>query len=322
MIIFIGPNRHRSNVASLREHADAPKYDYRSYNWLFRAFRLPAATYIFTSIDRLDANERRLAGKIYRHINKAGNGFRALNDPAHAMGRFRLLFALYEAGINQFNVYLAYYAPKPSQFPVFIRRNSLSTAPLSGLINSQAELEQTIAVLEREGEPLDDLIVIEYCAREVAPGIFQKWSAYNAGGQISLNYAISESSWLVKYGEIDIIEEHFYAQELELLERNAFEDQVRRVFEIANIEYGRVDFGLVDGEPQFYEINFNPEFRTMEAKSLVEQRKQNVLFAVKRRVQHIAQLDAQQSGSVGNLSDPDITAFRLRPWRNYAPQRY
>lgn len=322
MIIFIGPNRHRSNVASLCEHADAPKYDYRSYNWLFRAFRLPAATYIFTSIDRLDANERRLAGKIYRHINIAGSGFRALNDPAHAMGRFRLLCALYEAGINQFNVYLAYDAPKPSQFPVFIRRNSLSTAPLSGLINSQAELEQTIAELEHEGEPLDDLIVIEYCAREVAPGIFQKWSAYNAGGQISLNYAISESSWLVKYGEIDIIEEHFYAQELELLEQNAFEDQVRRVFEIAHIEYGRVDFGLVDGEPQFYEINFNPEFRTMEAKSLVEQRKQNVLFAVKRRVQHIAQLDAQQSGSVGNLSDPDITAFRLRPWRNYAPQRY
>ncbi len=322
MIIYVGPNRHRSNVASLREHKDAPKYSYRSYNWLFRAFRLPAATYIFTSIDRLDANERRLAGKIYRHINKAGNGFKALNDPAHAMGRYRLLRALHDNGINHFNAYLAIDAPKPAQFPVFVRRNSLSTAPLSGLLKSQSELDTAIAKLESQGEPLDDLVVIEYCAQEVAPKIFQKWSAYNAGGQISLNYAISESNWLVKYGEIDIIQEHFYAQELELLERNAFEDQVRRAFEIADIEYGRVDFSLVDGRPQFYEINFNPEFRTMEAKSLVEQRKQNVLFAVQRRVQHIAELDTQKSGSVSNLSDPEITAFRLRPWRNYAPQRY
>lgn len=322
MIIFIGPNRHRSNVASLREHADAPKYGYRSYNWLFRAFRLPVATYIFTSIDRLDANERRLAGKIYRHINKAGEGSKALNDPAHAMGRFRLLRALYDVGINNFNAYLAYDAPKPAQFPVFVRRNSQSTAPLSELLGTQAELDAAIAKLEHQGEPLDDLIVIEYCAQEIAPNTFQKWSAYNAGGEISLNYAISESNWLVKYGEIDIIEERFYAQEIELLKQNAFQDQVRRVFEIAGIEYGRVDFGLVDGEPQFYEINFNPEFRTMEAKSLVEQRKQNVLFAVKRRVQHIAKLDVQKSGSINNISDPEITAFRLRPWRNYAPQRY
>jgi len=322
VIIFIGPMRQRGNVSALREHKDAPEYSYRSYSWLFRAFRLPAATYIFTSVDRLDSNERRLAGKVYRHINNAGLGFRALNDPSHAKGRYRLLRALFDAGINKFNAYLAVEQPKPTKFPVFVRRNSMSTAPLTGLIMSQHELEVSLNNFEKMGEPLDDLVVIEYNAREVAPNVFQKWSAYNAGGSISLNYAISECNWLVKYGEIDIIGHHFYEREFELLQSNAFEKQVRKVFEIADIEYGRVDFGLVEGEPQFYEVNFNPEFRTTEAKSLVERRILNVRFAVQRRVEHIAKLNTDAVGAVNNIADPDIAAFRLRIWRNYAPQRY
>ena len=37
-----------------------------------------------------------------------------------------------------------------------------------------------------------------------------------------------------------------------------FMETIKQVFEIANIEYGRVDFGIVAGKPVFYEINTNP----------------------------------------------------------------
>ena len=32
-------------------------------------------------------------------------------------------------------------------------------------------------------------------------------------------------------------------------------------FEVAGIEYGRADFGIVKGRPQIYEINTNPEIK-------------------------------------------------------------
>ena len=35
-------------------------------------------------------------------------------------------------------------------------------------------------------------------------------------------------------------------------------DWVRRVFGLAQIDFGRIDFGTVGGQPQAYEINTNP----------------------------------------------------------------
>ncbi|AVX02711.1 hypothetical protein MXMO3_00163 [Maritalea myrionectae] len=322
MIIFIGPNRQRRNIKKFGNYEHAPTYKHRTYNWLFRTRRLPGATYIFTFIDRLDPSERRLAGKIYRHINQLGDGFKALNDPTRVKNRYQLLRALFQAGVNDFDVHLAAESPHPKRFPVFIRRISQSLPPLTDLVADQANLDRIISELQAAGEPLDDLMVIEFCAAEIAPGIFQKYSAYRAGDQVSMNYTIFESNWQVKIGQIDIVDPVFYDKEAEDLEQNAYAEIAGQVFDIAQIEYGRADFGLVDGRPQFYEINFNPEFRTTESTSKVPQRKQNVARAVEQRFKDVAALDRPATQSQPNISNPELTAFRWRFWRNYAPQRY
>ncbi|MFT6657204.1 hypothetical protein [Maritalea sp.] len=322
MIIFIGPNRQRSNVKRLGEHPKAPPYKYRTYTWLYRTFRLPAATYIFTGIDRLDFNERRLAGKIYRHINAAGAGFRALNDPAHAKGRYALLRGLHDAGINRFNAYLGSNNPKPTNFPVFVRRNSLSTQPLTELLQTQTELDDALQTLAAHGEPLDDLVIIEYCAEPIQAGIFRKYSSYYLAGKTVLSWSIFEKNWMVKNGEIDIVDENVYAQEWPTVEQNSFSDVIGNVFKVANIEYGRADFGLVDGRPQIYEINFNPHFRTMSSSSKSPTRQKTVALVLDRHVSNLADLSLKTSRAINNIADPDITAHRWRFWRNYAPQRY
>ena len=33
---------------------------------------------------------------------------------------------------------------------------------------------------------------------------------------------------------------------------------LRRVFAVAGVDYGRVDYGVLDGVPQVWEINLNP----------------------------------------------------------------
>lgn len=322
MIIFIGTNRQRSNIMRLRKHHEAPKFTFKSYNWLYRTFKLPAATYVFTGIDRLDFNERRLAGKIFRHINAAGEGYNALNDPAHAKGRYRLLRALYEQGLNAFNAYLAIDDPKPERFPVFIRRNSISTQPLSGLLHCQSELDKALAKLAQDAEPLDDLVIIEFCADELAPGIHQKFSMYKMGHQIFQSFINVGTSWLVKYDDGDLLGEDQYVLDRERIEQNQFAAHFKQVFDLAHVDYCRADFGLHNGQPQTYEVNFNPFYLIVKSKVNSEQRRMNEDFIVEKRTRAIAELASFGTGAINNISDPDITAFRLRPWRNYAPQRY
>ena len=63
--------------------------------------------------------------------------------------------------------------------------------------------------------------------------------------------------WFGKQGmklpeEYKVIEQNF-------VKENWSADVLRRVFEIAGIEYGRADWGIVGGKLQVYEINTNPQ---------------------------------------------------------------
>lgn len=322
MLIFVGPRRHRTNIAKLATHPGAPRFAYRSYNWLFRAFRLPSATYIFTQIDRLDAAERRLAGRVFRHLNSAGPGHRAFNDPAHAKNRYRLLRALHDQGLNDFDVNLASEQPKPKAFPVFIRRISLATPPLTNLIDNQKLLDGEIKRLAKAGEPLDDLVVTEFCAEQIEPGIYQKWSMFNSGGQFCLKHSNTGKHWFLKHGQLEETPSSYYEEEWQKLTRNSYVEHFKKVFEIAKIDYGRADFGIVKNRVQTYEINFNPRFSGNLNTNANKQRNLNVAWVFQRRVEHIADMDIPNGRSIENIVDPEITAFRLRFWRNYAPQRY
>jgi hypothetical protein len=71
---------------------------------------------------------------------------------------------------------------------------------------------------------------------------------------------VHDSSWLVKQGQLGIATEDDYLLEKELIHSSPYryKDLLSTVFKLANIEYGRVDFGMVDNRPQIYEINTNP----------------------------------------------------------------
>ena len=52
-----------------------------------------------------------------------------------------------------------------------------------------------------------------------------------------------------------------YDDELRIVQDNPYGPAVAQAFEVADIEYGRVDFGIVGGEVQIYEINTNPHLK-------------------------------------------------------------
>ncbi len=267
--------------------------------------------------------ERRLAAKIYRHINAAGAGFKALNDPAHVRNRLGLLTAAHKAGINDFDAYRASERPQPKNFPVFLRHLSVSLPPVTGLLDSQYELDKAIAELARLGEPLDDLLVIEYCAAPFVDDYFVKLSAYRIDDQYMLDLLLYDQDWYVKYGDVDTMPPNFAATEAEILRENRWIEDAKKVFDLAQIEYGRADFSIVEGRPQFYEINFHPQFTLSEYDSKCPGRLANAEFAARRRMDAMkALLPKTDAKPIANIVDSEMTAFRFRPWRNFAPQRY
>jgi len=224
-----------------------------------RAKALPEATYIFTDVDRLDPRGRRKAAHAYRALRSHGQ--KVLNDPARMMSRFGLLRALNRAGINDFDAYLAEALETPRRWPVFLRTEGNHSEPVSGLLNNADELDEALAKSIKKGVPLPALLIIEYAAEEVRPGLFRKLSVFRVGDRMLGYTCVHDDQWIVKYGKKDITPDELYEEEHDFVVNHRFAEQMRPVFELAGVDYGRVDFGLVGGKPQIYEINSNPDIK-------------------------------------------------------------
>ena len=80
---------------------------------------------------------------------------------------------------------------------------------------------------------------------------------------------------------------------------NPYGDAMRRVFELANIDYGRVDFGLVGGQPQIYEINSNPDLKLNPKTSPAPRRNESSALFKSNYLEALRALDTSAPGSNG-----------------------
>jgi hypothetical protein len=185
-------------------------------------------------------------------------GLSLLNNPAKVKTRYALLLALHRAGLNDFNVYRAEEINSSIRFPVFLRKNQLHDGPLTDLLHSARELESAIAFAVNSGTPMENLVVIEFAADPVRPGVYRKLAAFRIGDVIVPTISVHDTVWLAKSGQLGIAGEDLYRDELKLLQTNPFAEHLKKAFQIAGIEYGRADFGIYRGRVQIYEINTNP----------------------------------------------------------------
>jgi len=226
------------------------------YATLLGSSGLARGTYIFTDIDRLSKGEHQRVSLTYRLLRK--NGVTVLNDPARQLGRYGLLRKLHSEGANEFTAYRADSFEKPARWPVFVRTEGDHSRPLSGLIGTQAVLDEFIEKMVSDGLPLTSLLVIEYSAEEVVPGLYRKLSVFRVADRMVGFTCVHDRDWLVKYGRPGIATDELYEDEYRIVRDNPFGEEMRKAFDLAAIDYGRVDFGLVQGRPQIYEINTNP----------------------------------------------------------------
>jgi len=210
--------------------------------------------YIFADIDRLPEKIFIKSKTLYRRISENfGNQF-ILNCPGSSFGRYELLEILGRTGINEFRVYRVGHLDNSCRFPVFIRRINDHLGPLTSLLHNKMEYQKAIAKLRRKGVALDQLMAVEFCETVQCHGEYRKYSAFRIGPDIIPGHIVFSDHWIAKENR-DVAPRE---EEKQYLKNNPHSSELKAIFELAQIEYGRIDYSLKGGKIQVWEINTNP----------------------------------------------------------------
>ena len=219
--------------------------------------RAPLGSYIFEAIDQMSPTEKEIMAQCWERLREAGPGITLINHPFEVVLRYDMLKDSFERKRNGFRVRRAAAFLGCRKFPVFLRRELDHNASLTPLLHTRRALARAIAASLCRGYRLRDLIVIEYCGTADASGMFRKYSAFIVGGTVLPHSVMHGKNWIVKsHGRV--IDAGTAREETEYVRNNPHAGWLRETFAQAKTRYGRIDYGLLGGKPQVWEINTNP----------------------------------------------------------------
>jgi len=259
MINFLVPADHSQGIQDyLDVHGAAMRNDFRIIRCedLVHQKEFVRGTYVLAAHDQLSPGGAGLVLEIYEQL-KDVQGFRFINNPETTLKRFDLLSELNRRGLNEFRVARAVADHHHLRFPVFIRSERLHEGALSSLLNSEAEIQQAIGKALVQGHKLKELLVVEFCDTADETGYYSKYGAFIVGKRIlprSLNYG---KHWMLKHSQTEFSLPMVH-DELDYIQTNPHEEQLRQIFDLAHVDYGRIDYSIKNGRVQTWEINLNP----------------------------------------------------------------
>jgi hypothetical protein len=232
-----------------------------SYETLFALKRAPVGNYVFTDIDRLSSYEIDAASEIARAISTVP-GAAVVNWPNRVLGRYALLRHLHEAGINSFDVWRLDEERTPTQYPVFIRREQDALGPESALLRNEDEYRAAVSELQDAGKGLAGRIAVQFRQQPDAQGLYRKYGAFCFRGQIVPQHLFLSRDWNVKRSTVELSADMIAEEERYVFE-NPHAEALRAIFARAQIDFGRVDYAVVNDRIEVFEINTNPTFPRM-----------------------------------------------------------
>jgi hypothetical protein len=180
-----------------------------------------------------------------------------MNDPRRALTRLDLQNALHAAGINTFRVHVYRPDMPHPQFPVFLRWEKGHGGSISPLAHSADELHRLAReVLRTTGHRAGRLLAMEFCDTCGADGIYRKYAVMRVGEHLVPRHVFFSREWMQKTG--DLFDPDQVAEEAAFVAACPHRDAVLAAFDRAHITYGRMDYGVLDGRIQVWEINTNP----------------------------------------------------------------
>ncbi|MCW5605473.1 MAG: hypothetical protein KIT18_13100, partial [Burkholderiales bacterium] len=122
------------------------------------------------------------------------------------------------------------------------------------LIRTREQYEAAV----RGAGSLEGLIAIEFMDTSDAVGIYRKYGCFVVGERIVPRHLFFSRNWLVKGA--DLHEPAMIEEELAFLESSPHAQLLSEAMRLANIGFGRIDYALLDGQPQIWEVNITPGF--------------------------------------------------------------
>ena len=218
--------------------------------------QIKASAYVFTDLERLDDAGLREAEEMAREIDRYFPGARIINHPSTILTRLPLLDKLYGVGINPFRAASLSSLPLALKPPVFIREIREHTGTLTALIHGELEYWARIFEQAWYHKSFRNLMAVEFLDTSDEFGVYRKYSVFRFGDQLLPAHMVFSNDWCAKDGAPH--HEGHAEEERIFLEENQHRESVRRVFELAHIDYGRIDYSLKDGKIVVWEINTNP----------------------------------------------------------------
>jgi hypothetical protein len=263
MIHYVFASPHSYTLGIFLTHhcpALAPYIQLVDYEAFFRLPSLRGGALILTDFDRLDPDALTRAAAYHAYLSRDDSPIRVLNNPRYSLQRFDLLRRLHDAGINQFNVY------RPDdrgacKFPVFLRKERDHFHILTGLLENAAHLDAAIRHFQGQDIDLSDLMIIEFLDASGRDGRFRKYGVYRVGDELYAQHCFIRDEWLVKGAPANITDAD-RQEHRAFIAANPHADQVTKIFEMARIDYGRMDYAVLNGKVQAFEINTNPAVLT------------------------------------------------------------
>ena len=222
------------------------------YGMLELLYKAGPGVIIWTDFDRLDQTQLSDVATVQAGLVR--EDLIQLNHALRSEQRFGLLTRLHREGRNGFGVRRPYESLDGLRYPVFLRDEvgALHTPPQ--LLHDRPSLEAAIARLPASG--MTRPMVVEFGARPAPDGYYRKYGAYRVGDRIYPQHCLSSLDWFIKM--TSILSRAHYPEHLEYIERNPHAAELRQLFDDAHIQYGRMDYTIIDGRVQVFEINTNP----------------------------------------------------------------
>ena len=264
MIYFVTTRKHDYTIQEFLASYGEPLKEIvqpLSYRQLFRSVRLSSGTYVFADIERLANRNAHRALHVWDHLAQQ-HDCRLLNHPLEALRRYELHKTLYDRGINRFRSYRYDENLAKLQFPVFLRGENNHKGPMSSLLEDSQQMYQAMRQLRKTYRGRRANLITEFIDTAGQDGVYRKYSAFKVAGEIIARHVFFGREWSVKFPAM--YDAKCLGEELSYVEQNPHRQQLDAIFRAAKIDFGRIDYGIKDGQIQVWEINTNPRIATGE----------------------------------------------------------